>query len=401
MRLKTSILAVAMATFMGGLASAQEPIKIKIGVLNDRSGTYADLSGEGSVVAARMAVEDFNVADHGLEVEIISADHQNKPDIASSIARQWYDQEGVDVIVDLPTSSAALAVSEITREKDKLVIVSAGGTSDLTGSKCSPNTIHWTYDTWSLANGTGSALVQQGYESWYFLTADYAFGHSLERDTSAVVEANGGTVVGTVRHPFPGQDFSSFLLQAQASGAKVIGLANAGVDTINSIKQASEFGITQSGQTLAGLLVFISDVHALGLEAAQGLVMTEAFYWDQNEGTREWSQRFGENFGGTMPTMAHAGIYSAVTHYLKSVVATQSKDSGTVMEHMKATPSEDALLGTGEVRADGRHIHDMYLFQVKTPEESTGPWDYYKQLATIPAAEAFRPMSEGGCPLVQ
>ncbi|MFN3764291.1 MAG: ABC transporter substrate-binding protein [Aliihoeflea sp.] len=401
MRLKTSILAVAMATFMGGLASAQEPIKIKIGVLNDRSGTYADLSGEGSVVAARMAVEDFNVADHGLEVEIISADHQNKPDIASSIARQWYDQEGVDIIVDLPTSSAALAVSEITREKDKLVIVSAGGTSDLTGSKCSPNTIHWTYDTWSLANGTGSALVKQGYESWYFLTADYAFGHSLERDTSAVVEANGGTVVGTVRHPFPGQDFSSFLLQAQASGAKVIGLANAGVDTINSIKQASEFGITQSGQTLAGLLVFISDVHALGLEAAQGLVMTEAFYWDQNEGTREWSQRFGENFGGTMPTMAHAGIYSAVTHYLKSVVATQSKDSGTVMEHMKATPSEDALLGRGEVRADGRHIHDMYLFQVKTPEESTGPWDYYKQLATIPAAEAFRPMSEGGCPLVQ
>lgn len=401
MQMKTSILAATIGLLMGSIASAQEPIKIKIGVLNDLSGTYADLSGEGSVVAARLAVEDFNVAEHGLEVEVISADHQNKPDIASNIARQWYDQDGVDIIVDLPTSSAALAVSDISREKDKLVIVSAGGSSDLTGSKCSPNTIHWAYDTWALGNGTGRALTQQGYDSWFFLTADYAFGHSLERDTSSVVEASGGTIVGTVRHPFPGQDFSSFLLQAQSSGAKVIGLANAGADTINSIKQASEFGITQAGQSLAGLLVFISDVHALGLDAAQGLVLTEAFYWDQNDGTREWSKRFGEKFGGTMPTMAHAGVYSAITHYLKSVVATKTKESGPVMEHMKATPTEDALFGKGEIRADGRKIHDMYLFQVKTPEESTGPWDYYKQLATIPAAEAFRPIEEGGCSLIK
>lgn len=401
MQMKTSILAATIGFLMGSIASAQEPIKIKIGVLNDLSGTYADLSGEGSVVAARMAVEDFNVAEHGLEVEVISADHQNKPDIASNIARQWYDQDGVDIIVDLPTSSAALAVSDISREKDKLVIVSAGGSSDLTGSKCSPNTIHWAYDTWALGNGTGRALTQQGYDSWFFLTADYAFGHALERDTSSVVEAAGGTVIGTVRHPFPGQDFSSFLLQAQSSGAKVIGLANAGSDTINSIKQASEFGITQAGQTLAGLLVFISDVHALGLDAAQGLVLTEAFYWDQNDGTREWSKRFGEKFGGTMPTMAHAGVYSAITHYLNSVVATKTKESGPVMAHMKATPTEDALFGKGEIRADGRKIHDMYLFQVKTPEESTGPWDYYKQLATIPAAEAFRPIEEGGCSLIK
>ncbi|MHA6691342.1 ABC transporter substrate-binding protein [Devosia sp. A449] len=398
MKLKTLILASAASLLLAGTALAQTAVKI--GVLNDRSGVYADLSGEGSVVAARMAVEDFDAAGKGITVEIVSADHQNKPDIASNIARQWYDQDGVDLIVDVPTSSAAIAVHEITREKDKVFINSGAGSADLTGTLCSPNTIHWTYDTWALAHGTGSAMVDSGYKRWFFLTADYAFGHALERDTAAVVEASGGEVVGTVRHPFPGTDFSSFLLQAQASGADVIGLANAGGDTVNAIKQASEFGITQAGQALAGLLIFITDVHALGLETAQGLVLTESFYWDLNDDTRAWSARFEAEMGNK-PSMVHAGVYASVLHYLKAVESTGGKVSADLMAAMKATPTSDPLFGEGEVRVDGRKIHDMYLFQVKAPSESKGPWDYYKLLSTIPSEIAFRPLADGGCSLVQ
>jgi len=401
MKVAKLILAAATAALMTGSALAQDKIDVKLGVLNDRSGTYADLSGEGSVVAARMAAEDFKAADKGINVEVISADHQNKPDIGSSIARQWYDQDGVDVILDVPTSSVALAVSEITKEKNKIFINSGAGASDLTGKACSPNTVHWTYDTWALANGTGGAMVRAGGDTWFFLTADYAFGHALERDTAAVVEKAGGKVLGSVRHPFPGQDFSSFLLQAQSSGAKVIGLANAGADTTNAIKQAAEFGIVQGGQKLAGLLTFVTDVKALGLSTAQGLVLTEAFYWDQNDGTREFSKRFAEKHGGAMPTMVQAGVYASVLHYLKAVEATKSKDAATVMAKMKETPSDDPLFGKGEVRADGRHIHDMYLFEVKKPEESKGDWDLYKTVATIPAAEAFRPLADGGCSLAE
>lgn len=401
MKVAKLILAAATAALLSGSALAQDKIDVKLGVLNDRSGTYADLSGEGSVVAAKMAVEDFKAADKGINVEVISADHQNKPDIGSSIARQWYDQDGVDVILDVPTSSVALAVSEITKEKNKIFINSGAGSSDLTGKACSPNTVHWTYDTWALANGTGSAMVKAGGDTWFFLTADYAFGHALERDTGAVVEKAGGKVLGNVRHPFPGQDFSSFLLQAQGSGAKVIGLANAGADTTNAIKQAAEFGIVQGGQKLAGLLTFVTDVKALGLSTAQGLVLTEAFYWDQNDGTREFSKRFAERHGGAMPTMVHAGVYASVLHYLKAVEATKGKDAAAVMAKMKETPSDDPLFGKGEVRADGRHVHDMYLFEVKKPEESKADWDLYKTVATIPAAEAFRPLADGGCSLVK
>ena len=398
MKLATPLLAGAMGLMMASSALA---IDVKVGVLNDRSGVYADLSGEGSVIAAQMAVEDFEAESKGINVEIISADHQNKPDVASTIARQWYDEEGVDVIVDVPTSSAALAVNEITREKGKIFLNSGAASTDLTGAQCAPGTAHWTYDTYALANGTGKAMVDNGYKNWYFLTADYAFGHSLEANTTAVVEASGGTVVGSVRHPFPGTDFSSFLLQAQASGADVIGLANAGGDTVNAIKQASEFGITQAGQALAGLLIFITDVHALGLETAQGLVLTEAFYWDLNDDTRAWSERFSAEMGGSKPTMVHAGVYSAVLHYLKGVEATDSKETDAVMGWMKSNPSQDPVFGAGTLREDGRHLHDMYLFQVKTPEESTGDWDYYKLLSTIPAEFAFRPLEDGGCPLVQ
>ena len=311
------------------------------------------------------------------------------------------DAADVDAIVDVPTSSAALAVSEITREKGKIFLNSGAASTDLTGAQCAPGTAHWTYDTYALANGTGRAMVESGYKNWYFLTADYAFGHSLEANTSKVVEETGGSVVGSVRHPFPGTDFSSFLLQAQASGADVIGLANAGGDTVNSIKQAAEFGITQAGQALAGLLIFITDVHALGLETAQGLVLTEAFYWDLNDDTREWSARFSEEMGGSKPTMVHAGVYSAVTHYLKGVEAADSKETEAVMDWMKSNPSQDQVFGEGSLREDGRHLHDMYLFQVKSPAESAGDWDYYKLLSTIPAEVAFMPLEDGGCALVE
>jgi branched-chain amino acid transport system substrate-binding protein len=374
---------------------------IKIGVMNDMSGTYADLSGPGSALAARMAVEDFGAAAKGMKVEILSADHLNKPDVGSNIVRTWIDVDKVDVIVDVPTSSVALAVNQVVREKNKVFLVSGAAASDLTGPQCSPNTVHWTYDTWALANGTGNAVVKTGGDSWFFLTADYAFGQALERDTAAVVEKNGGKVLGRVRHPFPATDFSSFLLQAQASKAKIIGLANAGADTINAIKQASEFGIVSRGQNLAGLLVFLTDVHALGLKTAQGLIFTEAWYWDMNEANREFAKKFAAQNRGVHPSMVHAGVYSAVTHYLKAVEASKSDADGkAVVAKMKETPTEDKLFGKGSIRADGRKIHPMYLFEVKKPEESKYPWDYYKVRATIPADEAFRPLNEGKCPLV-
>ena len=400
--LKTWLAAGAMCVAAGSAQAQFSDGTIKIGVMNDMSGTYSDLSGQGSVVAARMAVEDFGAAAKGMKVEIVSADHQNKPDVGSNVVRTWIDVDKVDVIVDVPTSSVALAVNEIVRDKNKVFLVSGAAASDLTGPKCTPNTIHWTYDTWALANGTGKAIVKTGGDTWFFLTADYAFGHALERDTSAVVEKNGGKVVGKVRHPFPGTDFSSFLLQAQSSKAKIIGLANAGSDTINSIKQASEFGITRSGQNLAALLAFITDVHALGLATAQGLIMTEAWYWDLNDANREFAKKFAPQFKGVHPTMVHAGVYSAVTHYLKAVEALKSDADGkAVVAKMKEMPTDDKLFGKGTVRADGRKIHPMYLFEVKTPAESKGPWDYYKVRATIPAEEAFRPLAEGGCPLVK
>jgi branched-chain amino acid transport system substrate-binding protein len=400
MPFKRILLATMAIGAVIGLANAAD-ISVKLGVLNDRSGVYADLSGEGSVIAAQMAVEDFKAADKGIKVDIVSADHQNKPDIGAGIARQWYDQDGVDVILDVPTSSVALAVSQVTKEKNKIFINSGAGSTDLTGKQCSPNTIHWTYDTYALAKGTGAAMVKRGGDTWFFITADYAFGKSLEDNTSAIVTAAGGKILGSVKTPFPNSDFSSFLLQAQASQAKVIGLANAGGDTINAIKQASEFGITQGGQSLAGLLIFISDVHALGLPAAQGLVLTEAFYWDLNDGTREWSKRFAAKDGGKMPTMVHAGVYASVLDYLKAVDAIKSKDTAQILAKMKEMPTDDALFGKGQIRVDGRVTHDMYLFEVKKPAESKGEWDYYKLLATIPASEAFRPLSEGGCPLVK
>src|SRR5918911_2557046 len=329
MVLRKILLATVFAVALGGVAEAQ--VSVKIGVLNDRSGLYSDLSGEGSVIAARMAVEDFKAAEKNIKVDIVSADHQNKPDVGSNIARQWYDQDGVDAIFDVPTSSVALAVNQVTREKNKVFIDSGAAASDLTGSQCSPNTVHWTYDTVALANGTGGAMVKRGGDTWFFITADYAFGHALERDTTAVVVKNGGKVIGSVKTPFPGTDFSSFLLQAQASKAKVIGLANAGGDTINSIKQAAEFGIVKGGQNLAGLLVFITDIHSLGLQTAQGLIVTTTFYWDSNDQTRAFAKRFAERNKGIYPTMVHAGVYSSLLHYIKAVEALKDKDPGKVM----------------------------------------------------------------------
>jgi branched-chain amino acid transport system substrate-binding protein len=404
MKKKLMAAAAAVALFAGG-AQAQQWTDgtIKIGVLNDMSGLYADLTGIGSVIAARMAVEDFGAAQKGMKVEIVGADHQNKPDVGSGIVRKWIDEDKVDVIVDVPTSSVALAVNEIVREKNKVFLISGAAASDLTGAKCSPNTVHWTYDTWALANGTGTAIVKTGGKTWFFLTAASAFGHALERDTGAVVEKNGGKVVGKVRHPFPGQDFSSFLLQAQSSKAQIIGLANAGGDTINSIKQASEFGIVRGGQKLAGLLVFLTDVRALGLQTAQGLIMTEAWYWDQNDANRKFAERYAAAHPKKIyPTMIHAGVYASVLHYLKALEAAKSDADGkAVVAKMKEIPTDDPLFGKGTIRVDGRKIHDMFLFEVKSPAESKGPWDLYKQRATIPAAEAFRPLAEGKCPLVK
>jgi branched-chain amino acid transport system substrate-binding protein len=400
---KRSLMAAAIAgTLVAGAAQAQvSDGMIKIGVLSDMSSLYTDLAGVGSVLAARLAVEDFGAAKKGMKVEIVSADHQNKPDVGSNVARQWYDVDKVDVIVDTPNSGVALAVNQITRDKGKAFLVSGAASSDLTGKACSPNTIHWTYDTWMLANGTGSAIVKTGGDSWFFLTADYAFGHALERDTEAVVLKGGGKVLGKVRHPLNTQDFSSFLLQAQTSKAKIVGLANAGGDTTNAIKQAAEFGIVKGGQNLAGLLVFITDVHSLGLPTAQGLIFTETFYWDQNEQTRAFAKRFASSNKNIHPTMIHAGVYSAVLHYLKAVEAAKTDDGTKIIAQMKKTPTDDPLFGKGTIRADGRKIHPAYLVEVKKPGESKAPWDYHKIRATIPAEQAFRPMADGGCPLVK
>jgi len=387
---------------LAGAANAQfTDGVIKLGVINDMSSLYADISGPGALVAARMAVEDFGAAAKGMKVEIVGADHQNKPDVGAAIVRQWIDADKVDAIVDVPTSSVAFAVNDIVREKNKVLLISGAAASDLTGPRCSPNTVHWTYDTWALANGTGNAIVKTGGDSWFFLTADYAFGHALERDTAAVVTANGGKVLGQVRHPLNTADFSSFLLQAQASKAKIVGLANAGGDTTNSIKAAAEFGLVSGGQNLAGLLVFINDVHALGLRTAQGLIFTESFYWDRNDASRAFARRFAAAHRGNMPSMIQAGVYASVFHYLKALEALKADGNGkAVVDQMKAMPTDDPLFGKGTIRKDGRKIHDMYLVEVKKPAESKGPWDYYKIRATIPAAEAFRPMDKGGCPLV-
>jgi branched-chain amino acid transport system substrate-binding protein len=405
MKSKKLVAAVGLAV-AGAMSamSAQAQVSdgvIKIGVLNDQSSLYADLAGQGSVLAARMAVEDFGAAKKGMKVEIISADHQNKADLGSQIARQWYDVDKVDLIADVPNSGVALAVNQITRDKGKAFLVSGAATADLTGKACSPNTIHWTYDTWMLANGTGNAIVKTGGNSWFFLTADYAFGHALERDTEAVVQKAGGKVLGKVRHPLNTQDFSSFLLQAQSSKAKIIGLANAGGDTTNAIKQAAEFGIVKGGQNLAGLLVFLTDVHGLGLQTAQGLILTETFYWDRTDETRAFAKRFASANRGIHPTMIHAGVYSSVLHYLKAVEALKSDDGGKVIAKMKDTPTEDSLFGKGRIRADGRKVHPAYLLEVKKPAESKKPWDYYNVRATIPAEEAFRPEKDGGCSLVK
>src|SRR5467141_3057825 len=399
---KRSMFAAASLAFTASLAQAQiSDGVVKIGVLSDMSSLYSDIGGGGSVVAARMAIEDFGAAKKGMKVELLSADHLNKPDVGSSIARQWYDVDKVDVIVDVPTSSIALAISQITREKGKAFLVSGAATSDLTGKACSPNTIHWTYDTWMLANGTGNAIVKTGGDSWYFITADYAFGLALERDTEAVVLKNGGKVLGKVRHPLNAQDFSSFLLQAQASKAKIVGLANAGGDTTNSIKQAAEFGIVKGGQSLAGMLVFITDVHGLGLPTSKGLIFTETFYWDLNDKTRAFAKRFAERDKQIHPTMIHAGVYAGTLHYLKAVEALKSDDGAKVIAKMKELPTDDPLFGKGTIRVDGRKIHPAYLVEVKKPSESKYAWDYYKIRATIPAEQAFRPLDQGGCELVK
>jgi branched-chain amino acid transport system substrate-binding protein len=397
-------LLIAFAALIGTAAAAHaEDIAVKIGVLTDMSGLYSGIAGEGSVAAAKLAVEDFNPAAHGMKVEVVAGDHQNKPDVGSNLARQWYDVDHVDVIVDVPTSSVALAISEVTREKNKVFLGSGPASSDLTGPKCSPNTIQWTYDTWMLANGTGKAVVKTGGDTWFFLTADYAFGQALERDTTKVIVANGGKVLGSVRHPLNTNDFSSFLLQAQASKAKIIGLANAGGDTVNAIKQGAEFGITSGGQQFAGLLVFINDVEALGLKTAQGLVLTETWYWDMTDANRAFTKRWqvAASRPGKFPSMVPAGVYSSVIHYLKAVAALKSTaDGAAVVAKMKELPTDDALFGKGSVRADGRKLHNAYLFEVKKPEDSKYPGDDYKVRATIPADEAFRPLKDGGCPLV-
>ena len=399
MKLKVLWAAAAAVALSAGGAAAQSGGPVKIGVLNDMSGLYADIGGKGSVEAAKMAAEDAGKV-LGQPVQVISGDHQNKPDVGANIARQWYDTDGVDVITDVPTSSVALAINEVSREKKKLALWSGPATSDLTGPKCNPYAASWVYDTYALAHVTGSAVVKSGGDTWFFVTADYAFGHALERDTADVVKAAGGKVVGDVNVPLSTPDFSSFLLQAQASKAKIIGLANAGGDTINSIKQGAEFGIVEGGQKFAGLLMFITDVHSLGLKTAQGLQLSGPFYWDMNDETRAFSKRFAERVGHP-PTFTQAGVYSAMHHYLNAVKALNSKDPAKVMEKMRETPINDFMTKNGKLRIDGRVIRDFYLFEVKKPSESKGPWDYYKLIRTVPGDEAFRPLDKGDCPLVK
>jgi|KBSMisStaDraftv2_1062788.scaffolds.fasta_scaffold00425_6 branched-chain amino acid transport system substrate-binding protein len=374
---------------------------VKIGVLTDLSGLYSDLSGAGAVLAVKMAIDDFRAMEKGkaFPIELVSADHQNKGDVASNKAREWFERDKVDMITDLVTTSTALAVMPVAKEKNRITIVNGAASTPITGKQCTDTNVHYTYDTYALANGTGKAVVKQGGDTWFFLTADYAFGQALEKDTGAVVQANGGKVLGSVRHPFPGTDFSSFLLKAQASGAKVIGLANAGTDTTNAIKQAAEFGITPK-QTLAGLLMFITDVHSLGLKATQGMYLTEGFYWDFNDETRAWSKRFFE-LHKRMPTMVQAGDYSSTMHYLKAVKAAGTDEAQAVMKKMKETPVNDFFAKNGKIREDGRHVHDFYLLQVKKPEESKHPWDYYFVRQVIPANDAVTPVAQSECPLLK
>jgi branched-chain amino acid transport system substrate-binding protein len=392
----------ALAAVLACSGANAQQVNVKIGVLSDMSSLYADIGGPGSVAAAKMAIADFTKDHPNVKVEIVSGDHQNKPDIGTQIANQWYDVDKVDMIIDVPNSGVALAVSQVAANKNKVFIVSGAAASDITGPKCNANTIHWTYDTWMLANGTGTAIVKTGGDTWFFLTSDYAFGHALERDTMAAVEKAGGKVLGKVRHPINTNDFSSFLLQAQSSKAKVIGLANAGGDTINSIKQAAEFGIVKGGQSLAGLLVFASDVAALGLPTAQGLILTETWYWDMNDANRAWTKRWQQERQGKWPTMIHAGVYAGITHYLKTAVALKGNlsDGKAVVAQMKSMPTEDQLFGKGTIRPDGRKTHPAYLLEVKKPSDSKYPGDFYNVRATIPADQAFRPLKEGNCPLV-
>jgi len=402
-KISAILLGTALAFAAGGAALAQDKA-IKIGVLTDNSGLYSDLGGTGSTLAAQMAVEDSGMTRKGWKIDIISADHQNKPDIGTNIARQWIDVDKVDIFMDVLNSGVALAVNNVVKEKNSIMINTGAATSDLTNTQCSPNTIHWVYDTYMLANSTGQALVKAGGDTWFFLTADYAFGHALERDTTAVVVKSGGKVIGGVKHPLNTADFSSFLLQAQESTAKIVGLANAGGDTTNSIKQAAEFGIVAGGQKLAGLLLFITDVHSLGLKTAQGLNFTETFYWDLNDGTRAFSKRFSDRMKNkAQPSMVQAGVYSGLIHYFKALEAMGGNphDGIKVVEKIKSMPTDDALFGKGSIRADGRKIHPAYLFEVKKPSESKGPWDYYKLIGTTPGEQAFRPLSESSCALVK
>jgi len=402
---KKSIAALAaIICLMLGYAQAQAPKisddVVKIGLILDMSSIYADITGKGSADAAQMAIDDFGGKVLGKPIELVYADHQNKADIAASKAREWFENEKVDAILDVAASATALAALEIAKQKNKIIVFNGPGATRLTNEACGPLSVHWTYDTYAMAHGTGYATVKQGYDTWFFIAADYAFGADLERDTTAVVKANGGKIVGGVKAPLNTADFSSFLLQAQSSKAKVIALANAGADTTNAIKQAAEFGIVKGGQKLAGMLVFITDINALGLEKAQGMLLTTAFYWDMNDETRKWSQRFMAK-EGRMPTMAQAGVYSSVTHYLKAVQAAGTDESEAVMKKMRETPVNDFMVKNGKIRDDGRMVHDMYLIEVKTPAESKGPWDYYKIKATIPADEAFQPLEQSRCPLVK
>jgi branched-chain amino acid transport system substrate-binding protein len=383
----------------GGSADAQQP-PLKIGVLTDMSSLYADVTGPGSVIAAKMAVEDFLAAPHRMTrpVEVISADHLNKADVAAGIAREWLDRDGVDAIVDAPNSAVALAVRNIVQTKNRTLLVTGASSSDLTGKSCSPNLVHWTYDTYALATGVARAVVESGGKSWFTMTADYAFGQAMEQDIKNAIGKSGGTVLGGVRTPINTQDFSSFLLQAQASKAQVVGLINAGGDTINSIKQSVEFGVGARGQRVVATVLYLSDVHSLGLAVAQGLQFTESFYWDLNEGTRAWSKRFAPRNNGRYPTALHAGVYSAVLHYLRTIDTLDSSTDGkAVIAKMKERPTDDPLFGKGSIRSDGRKLHNMYLFEVKKPEDSKYPWDYYKVVKTIPPDEAWRPLAEGGC----
>ncbi len=412
--MRTTLLAAALAVAWQGAACAQQAPAghsrktsagisdgvVRLGFLLDMSGPYADVTGPGSAAAARMAVEDFGGTVLGAAIEVVVADHQNKPDIAAATARAWFDTDRVDAILDVAASATALAAADIAKAKNKVIVFNGPGSVRLTNEACSPVSVHWAYDTYALAHSTALATVKAGGDSWFFVTADYAFGQDLERDASAVVTAKGGKVLGSVRAPLNTADFSSFLLQAQGSGAKVVGLANAGADTTNAIKQAAEFGLTQSGQKLAGLLVYISDVHSLGLKATQGMLLTEGFYWDMNDGTRAWSKRYFERVG-KMPNMSQAGVYSTVTHYLKAVQKAGTDDTAAVMTAMREMPVDDFYAHGGRIREDGRMIHDMYLFEVKTPEESKGPWDLYKRVATIPGEQAFQPLSASRCPLVK